>query len=228
MEFTASTISITLEKGDRISAVLAVPGGFAAGEGSAFAIAHGAGNDMHNPLIVTLAEGFARAGYLSIRFNFPYREKGKKAPDPRTKLVDAWAGVCRYLKEDPDCRAGRIIAGGKSMGGRIASEMAAEGRLPADRLILFGYPLHPPGKKEQRRDAHLNRITIPMLFFAGTRDPLCDLAVLKDVLGGLTASWDLEVIEGGDHSFHPPRCMAACFEEVYANILERALQWLGH
>jgi len=219
---------IPLEKGDCVSALLAVPENFKVGVGSAFALAHGAGNDMHSPLIVALSEGFARAGYLSIRFNFPYRERGKKAPDSQIRLMDTWRSVCRYLREDPDCRIESIIAGGKSMGGRVASEMAAEGMLEAERLILFGYPLHPPGKKEQTRDAHLYRIHTPMLFFAGTRDPLCDLGVLKKVLGCLKASWDLEVIEGGDHSFHPPRCMEITPEEVYGQILERALHWLGH
>lgn len=228
MKFTTQSAMIPLEKGDAVSALLAIPQHFKVGMGSAFAVAHGAGNDMHSPLIVALSEGFARAGYLSIRFNFPYRERGKKAPDSQIRLMDTWRSVCRYLREDPACRIDRIIAGGKSMGGRVASEMAAEGMLEAERLILFGYPLHPPGKREQRRDAHLYRIRIPMLFFAGTRDSLCDLGVLKEVLSCLTASWDLEVIEGADHSFHRPRCMETTSDETHAVIVERALHWLGH
>ena len=122
----------------------------------------------------------------------------------------------------------RIIAAGKSLGGRVASQMAARGDLPAARLIFFGYPLHAPGKKDVLRDAHLYEIKMPMLFFAGTRDTLCDLTELKHVLCKLEASWDLEVIEGGNHSFDLPKSYETSEQDVYDRILNKSLEWLSY
>ena len=112
------------------------------------------------------------------------------------------------------------------MGGRVASQMAADGLLPVDRLIFLGYPLHPAGDKEKLRDSHLYRIQAPMLFFAGTRDPLCALEKLKDVLHQLKASWQLFVIEGGDHSFHVPKSFHKTEEEIFSQIAQKSLEWL--
>ena len=186
-------------------------------------IAHGAGNDMHNPLIVSVADGLSDSGYLTLRFNFPYTEKGKRAPDPQKNLVQTWQSVYQFLKENYDPSG--IIAAGKSMGGRVVSQMVAEG-FEVDRLIFFGYPLHPPNKKEKLRDAHLYEIKIPMLFFAGTRDSLCDMELLNRVLKRLTASWFLEIIEGGDHSFKVPKSMNLTQQEVYTQILKKTMAWL--
>ena len=108
----------------------------------------------------------------------------------------------------------------------MASQMVAEGLLPVGRLIFLGYPLHPPGKKEKLRDAHFRNIRIPMLFFAGSRDSLCDLALLKKVLGQVSAPWDLEVIEGGDHSFRLSKAASISQKEVHKRILEGTVRWL--
>ncbi|MEJ2363766.1 MAG: hypothetical protein P8017_03640, partial [Deltaproteobacteria bacterium] len=116
--------------------------------------------------------------------------------------------------------------GGKSLGGRVASQMVGEGLLPADGLILLGYPLHPPGKKEKVRDSHLYRISIPTLFFAGTRDSLCDLGLLRSVLARLTAPWHLETIEGGDHSFRVPKSAGLTEKEIHQRITEKTNRWL--
>ena len=113
------------------------------------------------------------------------------------------------------------------MGGRIASQMVADGRLPVEQLIFLGYPLHAPGKKERLRDQHLYRIKIPMRFFAGTRDQLCDLELLRGVLSRLTVPWDLEVIEGGDHSFNVPKSLHINPHEIYGRILDKFLVWLA-
>ena len=112
------------------------------------------------------------------------------------------------------------------MGGRVASQMVADGLLAANGLALFGYPLHAPGRKERLRDAHLYQIAVPMLFFAGTRDSLCDLDLLKGVFRKLHEPRDLEVIDGGDHSFNLPKAMERPPEEVYAQILNRMTVWM--
>ena len=166
------------------------------------------------------------AGYLTLRFNFPYKEKGRKAPDPQKKLVQTWKRVCHFLKNDPEIRAAKIVAAGKSMGGRVASQMAADGVLAADYLVFLGYPLHPPGKKHQLRDAHLYRIQIPMFFIAGSRDTLCDLTLLKGVLRRLVGPWRLEVVEGGDHSLTVSKSTRISQEQIYDRILKKTVEWL--
>ncbi len=107
------------------------------------------------------------------------------------------------------------------------SQMVAEGQLEAGRLIFLGYPLHPPGRKERLRDRHLSAIRIPMHFFAGTRDPLCDLELLRKVLSHLDAPWQLEVIEGADHSFKVPKAAGISPDEIYQRITEKILQQLA-
>lgn len=188
--------------------------------------AHGAGNDMENDLLAAFADGMARAGYPVLRFNFPYKEKGLKAPDKPVKLGGTWTAACRYFKEDSPIKVKHLIAAGKSMGGRIASQMASVGKLQAEGLIFLGYPLHPTSDRSKIRDAHLYHVEMPMLFFAGTRDTLCDLTTLQSVLDKLSARWELEIIEGGDHSFHVPKSMNIPESEIYHGIVTRTKQWI--
>jgi hypothetical protein len=116
---------------------------------------------------------------------------------------------------------------GKSLGGRIASQAIAAGLLNACGLILLGYPLHPPGKKDILRDAHLHKIEVPVLFVEGGHDPFCDIAILKDVLSQIKAPWTLDVVEGADHSFKMSADSGVTEEQVYARILGKTLSWLG-
>ena len=201
----AKKISIHINEKNHTSAILSVPTGYHSKGGTGIILAHGAGNDMNHPLLVDLSQGLVEAGYLTIRFNFLYREKGRNRPDRQDVLVDTWQSVYLFLRNNPEYRPEKILAAGKSMGGRVASQMVAEGLLPAARLIFLGYPLHPPNKKDNLRDSHFDQINIPMLFFAGTRDSLCDLAALTKVLERLSANWELEIVEGGDHSFRVPK-----------------------
>jgi predicted alpha/beta-hydrolase family hydrolase len=223
---SAVDVTIPVAADEKVSGVLEVPQAFAAGRTAAVIVAHGAGNDMHAPLLVHLSAGLCRAGYLSLRFNFPYKEKGRSAPDPQEKLVRTWQAAFEFVQNHPQCGTPQIVAAGKSMGGRVASQMAADGHLSPKALVFLGYPLHPPGKKEQLRDAHLYRIKIPMLFFAGTRDALCDLDLLKPVVGRLKAPTVLEVVEGGDHSFVLPQSFHTSEVEVCDRILKRTIAWL--
>ena len=219
-------VSIPVGATERVSGALSAPEGYLAEKGTGVILAHGAGNDMEHPLIVTLSRGLAEARYLTLRFNFPYREKGRRAPDPQDTLVHTWQSAYRFLKGHSRYGTDTIVAIGKSMGGRVASQMVADGLLPADRLVFLGYPLHMPRSKEKMRDAHLYRIKIPMLFFVGTRDPLCDPTRLRGVLGRLKASGDLETVEGGNHSFRLPKSAGTRQQDVYDQILHKTLEWL--
>ena len=220
-------LSIPVGDTESVSGILAVPDNFNHRKTKGVIFAHGAANDMYNPLIRFVARGIQEAGYLTLRFNFLYKEKGKKSPDAQAKLVQTWQSVYHFLSNHPKFSPQTIIACGKSMGGRVASQMVAEGQLPVSSLVFLGYPLHAPGKKDQLRDAHLYQIQIPMLFLAGTRDALCDLSRLNTVLGQLKTPWDLEVIEGGDHSFRVPKTHPVSQDDTYTQILHAALSWLS-
>lgn len=223
----AEPVSIPVEPGEYVSGVLSIPEVYRSGEGRGIIVAHGAGNDMNSPLIVFFCDGLAEAGHLSLRFNFPYREKGRTAPNPQNVLVRTWQKAFGFLHDHPQYGPGKILVAGKSMGGRVASQMVAEGLLPADGLVFLGYPLHPPGNKEKLRVAHLFRIRVPLLFFAGTRDALCDLSLLRKALKELSVSWALEVVEGGDHSFHVPQSSGLTEEQIYGQILHKTVEWLA-
>jgi uncharacterized protein len=165
------------------------------------AIAHGAGADMRHPFMTGLAEGLTAGGFSVLRFNFPYMDAGRRRPDPPPVLLETWdAALLEAVR-----RAGGlpVVAGGKSMGGRIVSMLAAaRGReFPATALAFFGYPLHPPGKPDLLRDAHLPQVRIPMLFLQGSNDALARLDLIEALVKRLHPLADLHVVEGGDHSF---------------------------
>lgn len=218
-------VTIGVSEGVKVSGILSIPD--AGPKDTGVIIAHGAGHDMTHPMLSFLAKGLADAGYPALRFNFLYREMGKRVPDKQDLLYLAWQGAYRFLAEHPQYRPKHIVAAGKSLGGRIASQLAAEGMLPVERMVFLGYPLHAPGRKDRLRDSHLYKIATPMLFFAGTRDQLCDLQLLRQVLSKLTAPWELEVFEGGDHSFHVPKTYAIAPTEIYEQIVCRTVEWLS-
>jgi uncharacterized protein len=227
MSHEITTEKITIPVGDRgnTSGILTRP---AAGlQTRAVILAHGAGNDMTASLLGAFAEGLARAGYPVLRFNFLYSNHGKKAPDRPEVLMDAWSAAYKSITEIMGPKVTSITAAGKSLGGRMASMMVADGTLHVDSLIFLGYPLHPMDNKEKLRDAHLYGIKIPMLFFEGTRDPLCDLGKLDPVLKKLQAPWELFTIEGGDHSFHVPKSLGLTDDEVFGRIIKKTLDWLA-
>jgi uncharacterized protein len=161
-------------------------------------VAHGAGAGMDHPFLVGFCRAMGEAGVATLRFDFPYIERGRRSPDPERVLRETWLAAF----EDASERAGKrpVLAGGKSLGGRIASMCVADG-MPAAGLVFLGYPLHPPGKTDRLRAEHLGRIQVPMLFLQGTRDPFAQPALLAGVLNGLGDRATLVPIEGGDHSF---------------------------
>ena len=210
-----------------VSSVLTVPDNPHGTALTGVIVAHGAGNDMHNDMIVAFTDGLADAGYATLRFNFLYKEKGKKSPDGQATLVHTWQHVYAWFKSNIQVKIARVIAAGKSMGGRVAAQMAAAGQLDPAALIFLGYPLHAPGRTDQLRDAPLYEIKAPMLFFEGTKDPLCNLDSLRRVLGHLKNSVVLETIEDGNHSFKLPasssRPAAAVYQQIVGNKCRVAL-----
>jgi len=192
---------VTPESHGRIS----VPGGEVGatriepkGAVAALVVAHGAGAGMDHPFLVGFCRAMGEAGVATLRFNFPYIERGRRSPDSERVLRETWTAAFG----DASDRAGKrpVLAGGKSLGGRIASMCVAEG-MPAAGLVFLGYPLHPPGKTDRLRAEHLARIEVPMLFLQGTRDQFARQDLLAEVLDGLGDRATLVPIEGGDHSF---------------------------
>ena len=170
-------------------------------------LAHGAGAGQRHPFMTTMARGLARRGVHVLTFDFPYMEAGRKAPDRPQVLEESLAAAVRTLRDRPEVTPSLpVFAGGKSMGGRIASQAAARGLLPDVKGLFFlGYPLHPPGKPEQLRDRHLPDVSVPMLFVQGSRDTFGTPEELRPVLDRLGDRATLVVIEGGDHSFSVPK-----------------------
>lgn len=216
---------IVVDEYTAISSVWAVPEDFRAGEMDAFVMAHGAGNDMNNPLLCFVHTGLASEGLLTIRFNFPYKEQGKKAPDVAAKLERSFRALLMHVHDEETLKPRRLFIGGKSMGGRIASHLAAQGEKVAG-LIFLGYPLHPPSQPHKLRIAHLKEVSCPMLFISGSKDPFCQLNVLKQALKPLKVKTDLHIIEGGDHSFQVPQRAGRTEKEVWQEIVGVISQWI--
>ena len=219
-------VSIPVGNDKKVSGIVSIPDTYQPSKTIGVILAHGAANDMNNPLIVAAARGLCEEGFLTLRFNFLYKEKERKSPDSQKKLVNTWQCVYRYLKDHPEFTVENVVAAGKSMGGRVASQMAAAGELPVQGLVFLGYPLHAPGKKDKLKDSHLYDINVPLLFFAGTRDSLCDLGLLKKVLARLKVARELEVVDGGDHSFKMLKSADISAEQVHDQIIRKMAAWL--
>jgi predicted alpha/beta-hydrolase family hydrolase len=181
-----------------------------------FVCAHGAGGNMTDRATHAAASEMRRRGMGVVRFNFLYKERKSGRPDPMPKLMETITAVVDHARRELGPRRPLII-GGRSMGGRAASMLAADG-FDADGLLLLAYPLHPPGKPEQLRDAHLPRIRMPVICFNGTRDVFCTPALMERVLTTVTTRWEMHWLDGADHSFHVPKSSgrndAAVLDEV--------------
>lgn len=166
-------------------------------EGKALFVAgHGAGSDMNHRSMLKLSEVLRARGFDVVRFNFLYREKGSHAPDRMPKLQACFSAVVERARRE--IAGKKLIIGGRSMGGRVASMLAAEG-FACDGLLLLAYPLHPAGNPEKLRDAHLPKIKVPVLCINGTRDALCQKDLMTKAIDGL--GWQMQWLEGKDHSF---------------------------
>jgi len=186
-------------------------------------IAHGAGGPMYSPFITYFHRGLAQKGYLTVKFNFPYMEARRKIPDKREVLETSYRQVIEAVKASK-YRPTRIFVGGKSMGGRIASQVIASG-MDVEGLFFLGYPLHRPGQPGVLRDEHLYRIERPMLFISGTKDQFAKKELLDGVVSKLGDSAEIHWIEGGDHSFNTGQGKDVLLK-TYDGALETLDTWL--
>lgn len=181
--------------------------------GPGMVLAPGAGSQVTGGTLAGVAERLARRGHPVLAFNFAYAERRRPFPDPPARLESAWRDALAFARER---LGGPLVLGGRSMGGRIATHLAAEGE-PCAGLALLAYPLHPPGQPEKLRTGHWPRLAVPVLFVQGDHDELCDLGLLaRERRGRLTgAPSSLHLLEGGDHDFEVPgRGRAEVLDEV--------------
>jgi hypothetical protein len=205
----------------RVDALLRAP----AQPAACLVLAHGAGAGVHHSFLAGIAEGLARQAVATLRFQFPSMQQGSKRPDaPKVAQAAVRAAVDEAARRLPDVP---LFAGGKSFGGRMTSQAQAAEPLSDVRGIVFlGFPLHPPKEPSTQRAAHLAQVGLPMLFLQGTRDPLADLGLIREVTAGLGERATLHVVEGGDHSFEVLVRSGRTAEEVRQELVGTMAGWM--
>lgn len=186
-------------------------------------LGHGAGASLDSPFMDLFAEKLCSDKRAVARFNFSYMEQGRRSPDRQEVSEKTFIEVVDHLRAalEPE----RVFVGGKSYGGRIASHAVAAG-MRSEGLVFLGYPLHPPGRPDRIRDAHLYDITAPMLFLAGTRDPFCPLPTLEKVIANLSASAEVLVVDDGDHSLKVRKSSGRDTETAWSEAADGIGAWL--
>lgn len=213
-------LRIAVEGGGEVSALLCRP----AKARRLLVLAHGAGAGMRHPFMEMLAAELASSGVATLRYQFPYMEERRRVPDAPPVLT---ATVVAAVRAAAEAAPGLpLLAGGKSMGGRMTSQAAAQHPMDGVRgLVFFGFPLHPPNQPGTKRADHLAKVAMPMLFLQGTRDTLADLKLLRPVCTKLGSRATLHVLETADHSFHVLKRSGKSDPEVLRELAEKAASW---
>lgn len=189
-----------------------------------FVCAHGAGGHKDDRGMLAVARELEARGVDVVRLNFPYRDKKLNRPDPMPVLESTIADAALRAREER--RPARLVIGGRSMGGRAASMLAAKG-FDCDGVLLLAYPLHPAGQPEKLRDAHLSKIQVPVLCFNGTRDALCRRDLMERAVAGMPG-WSMHWLEGADHSLHVLKSSGRTDAAVLEEIGTISRRWLEH
>jgi predicted alpha/beta-hydrolase family hydrolase len=192
-------------------------------DGPIFVCAHGAGGHMRDRSMNALSEALLGRGVGIVRFNFLYRQQGSGRPDPMPRLERCMRAVIDHVRQELNPRT--LLIGGRSMGGRTGSMLAASG-VASDGLLLFAYPLHPAGQPEKLRDAHLPKITVPVLCLNGTRDALCRRDLMEATIQTLRPHWTMHWIEDADHGFHVLKSSGRTDAQVMTEIADAVGKWL--
>jgi predicted alpha/beta-hydrolase family hydrolase len=221
MNAATEKVTIDLEGGDKISGLWLRP----AAARACLVLAHGAGAGMAHRSMTAVADGLFERGIATLRYQFPYMERGSKRPDSPAvahRAVRAAVSEATRLAGDPP-----LFAGGRSFGGRMTSQAQAIAPLPGvQSLVFFAFPLHPAGKPSIERAKHLSDVHIPMLFLQGARDPLATLDLLQSVVTGLGGMATLALAEDADHAFHVPAKSGRKDADVLAELLDTAAAWM--
>src|SRR5213082_3980509 len=210
------------ERGGDVSGLLLRPDGARL----LYVLAHGAGAGMRHPFLETVARLLGKRGIGTLRYQFPHMERRASRPDPPAVAAAAVrAAAAEAARLAPGLP---LVAGGKSFGGRMTSTAQTEEPLPGVRgLVFLGFPLHPPGRPDDKRAEHLAQVRIPMLFLQGDRDEFADLTLLRPVVERLGERATLHLVEGGDHSFHVLKRSGRTDAEVMAELVGAIADWTG-
>jgi predicted alpha/beta-hydrolase family hydrolase len=213
-------LRISVDDQNEVSALLEIP----ANSRQLLVLAHGAGAGMHHPFLEHLSAELASARVATLRYQFPYMEHHRRIPDsPKLLTATVAAAVRTATAAVPSLP---VFAGGKSMGGRMTSQAAAQGSLNSvNGLVFFGFPLHPPDRPGTQRAEHLAQVTQPMLFLQGTRDTFARLDLLRPVCRALAPRATLHLIDSADHSFHMPKSAKWNDAELLHNLAHTAAVW---
>jgi uncharacterized protein len=219
---TAQPLRIAQGDGTSIGALLYAP----PQPEACFVFAHGAGAGMAHPFMEAFAAGLAEHGIASLRWQFPFMERGSKRPDsPPLAHAAVRAAVAQAARSLPGVP---LVAGGKSFGGRMTSQAQAASPLAGVQALVFvGFPLHPAGKPADERARHLADVDVPMLFLQGTRDELADLALLQPIVGSLGTRATLELFDDADHAFHVRSRSGRSDAQVLAAMVDAAARWMA-
>jgi predicted alpha/beta-hydrolase family hydrolase len=220
-------LTIAVNDKDSVSAVL-FPAPKKDRAGMTVILGHGAGAGQQHPFMRLFASGLAERGFDALTFNFIYMEQKRHVPDPKAKLESCCQAVIEFARRQKKLKGNRVVLGGKSMGGRIASQVAAQPEHADEIAALFflGYPLHPPGRPDKLRDAHLPQIKAPMLFIQGERDAFGTSDELAAIIKQHHLSATLYPIKGGDHSLKVPKSLGIPQDQVYSAALDEIAGWL--
>lgn len=218
---TPQPVAITVGDGQRVSGLLLTP----QKPRACCVLAHGAGAGMSHPFMAAVADGLAQRGIATLRYQFPYMERGSRRPDsPKLAQATVRAAVVEAARLSPGIP---LFAGGKSFGGRMTSQAQAEAPLPGVRgLVFLGFPLHAPGAPTDARGQHLLGVQIPMLFLQGSRDDFAQLPLLEPLVRRLGARATLKLFADADHSFHVPARTGRKDAEVMTEMLDAASDWI--
>ncbi|MBR1130373.1 alpha/beta hydrolase family protein [Bradyrhizobium iriomotense] len=214
-------LKLDIERIGTVSAILTLP----ADARACYVLAHGAGADMRHSFMEKVAAGLGERGIATFRFNFPYMEEKRGRPDqPAVAHAAVRAAVAEAARRCPSLK---LVAGGKSFGGRMTSQAQSKAALPDVKGLAFlGFPLHADKKPSSERAEHLAGITVPMLFLQGTRDGLADLSYLKPVVEKLGPKATLHQVEGGDHSFAVLKKSGRSNDEALTEVLDALAAWI--
>ena len=225
MAIEPESISVTVGDAGSVTALLYLAPK-AVRAGITLVLGHGAGGNQLSGFMVLFARGLAARGLDTMTFNFLYSERRRGAPDHKTKLEACYQAVIEAARKHRKLKANRLAIGGKSMGGRIASQVAAAGAGDLAGLVFLGYPLHPPGNPEKLRAAHLKDIHAPMLFMQGSRDPFGTPDELRKIIKEDKLPATLHEITTGDHSFKVLKSAGVSQEQVHERAMDEIAAWL--
>ena len=218
-------IKIDIAPGETVTAI-AYPASRQGEAAITLILGPGAGADQTSRFMVQFGTALSMRGIDVVTFNFSYMEHARRVPDRNDRLEACYRRVIDAIRNHKTFGRQPFAIGGKSMGGRIASQVAASGADDLAGLVLLGYPLHPPGRPDQLRVRHLPAIKAPILIVQGSRDAFGTPAELQPIIGGITASTMLHVVDGADHSFKVPKRSGVPQEAVYASIQDEIASWL--